>query len=203
VETIAELLLQWPAVTYRQVAKVVGQLGSMHPVFEGLAYLRTRLLQTFVNIRNYRNAGWEDVIQSDFLPLFSQAKGELAFWQRALLTKNVRMFAEPPAQALLWVDAADTGIGGFGVSLLNAAPVRPVITADNILLDPINVLRKFRSMVPIQADELPWQGRDAVRVRDDADLDPAHVEKTFVVHRNLAFFERAMDSNERELIAAQ
>ena len=35
-----------------------------------------------------------------------------------------------------------------------------------------------------------------------ADLDPAHVQKTYLVHRNLDFAERATDSNERELLAA-
>jgi len=49
---------------------------------------------------------------------------------------------------------------------------------------------------------VPWQGSPRVKVRDIADLDPSLVDKTYIVHRNLDYDERVVDSNERELLAA-
>jgi hypothetical protein len=50
-----ELIAAWPRVTYRDVARFVGRVVSMAPVFQGLVTIRTKMCQTFVNIRNYRN----------------------------------------------------------------------------------------------------------------------------------------------------
>jgi hypothetical protein len=48
---------------------------------------------------------------------------------------------------------------------------------------------------------MPWTGRD-VLVRDGMVLNPLGVKKVLICHRNLDFAERAVDSNERELIGA-
>jgi len=66
---ILYLLRKWPKVTFREVAKVVGQVGSMHPVFKGLVSIRTKMLQTFVNIRHYKDLQWEGEITADYPPL--------------------------------------------------------------------------------------------------------------------------------------
>jgi hypothetical protein len=45
-----ELLNKWPVVTYRDMARFVGRIVSMAPVFLGLTQIRTKMCQTFVNI---------------------------------------------------------------------------------------------------------------------------------------------------------
>jgi len=52
-------------------------------------------------------------------------------------------------------------------------------------------------------DAMPGSGETDVIVRDDMDLHPLAVKKVLICHRNLDFAERALDSNERELLAAQ
>jgi hypothetical protein len=73
------LLSIWPKATYREIAKCVGQLGSMYPVFCGLTQIKTRMLQTFVNIRHYRHVSWGENISADYKPLYEEALGELLF----------------------------------------------------------------------------------------------------------------------------
>jgi hypothetical protein len=89
------LLSTWPKATYREIAKCVGQLGSMYPVFCGLTQIKTRMLQTFVNIRHYRHDSWGENISADYKPLYEEALGELLFWKNNLALKNFRPFAEP------------------------------------------------------------------------------------------------------------
>jgi len=201
-ECIMCLLALWPKVTFRQIAKVVGQLGSMHPVMRGITQIRTKMLQTFVNIRHYKNLSWEGLIVADYPPLFLEAKKELRFWLDHILNKNFRPFQEQAAQVIAWVDASDVAIGGFAARLLADMPSTVPLTADNWLLDGGGALRRLHSSVTLQADVVPWQEPPHVQVRDMADLNPALVRKTFFVHRNLDYAERAVDSNERELLAA-
>jgi len=67
-EHIQRMLALWPNVTFREVAKAVGQIGSMHPVYRGDVYFRTRMLQTFVNIRHFKNLQWDARIRADYPP---------------------------------------------------------------------------------------------------------------------------------------
>jgi hypothetical protein len=66
-KTATDLSDSWPNVTFRQVVKLVGQLNSMHPVLNGLEQLKTRNLQTIVNIRHYKNLSWDSVITADLM----------------------------------------------------------------------------------------------------------------------------------------
>ena len=52
---IQDLLVAWPNVTFCQVAQCVGRILSIFPVFRGITQTRTRMLQTIVNVRNYKN----------------------------------------------------------------------------------------------------------------------------------------------------
>jgi len=144
-DTIDFLLKNWPNVTYRNIAKVVGQVGSMHPVFRELAYLRSRMLQTFVNIRHFRNADWNAQIVSDYAPLFAAAFGELCFWKQRLIFKNSRFFHENKVSCVAWTDASDFAIGGFAVLLKEDLPATKILTADNWLLDGEGALREFKN----------------------------------------------------------
>ena len=196
------LCQHWPNVTFREVAKIVGQLGSMHPVFKGEVFIRTKMLQTFVNIRHYKDLQWEARICADFPPLFHEARAELTYWLANLDPNNFRHFSEQAAQVIAWVDASDVAIGGFAAHLLAGQLSPEPVTADNWILDGGGALRRLHSGVTLQTDVVPWQGSPRVRVRDIADLDPSLVSKTYIVHRNLDYDERAVDSNERELLAA-
>jgi hypothetical protein len=201
-EQLQLLTSHWPSVTYRDIAKCVGRLGSMYPVFGGIVQIRTKMLQTFINIRNYKNSLWEDVIFAEYLPLFDEALSELRFWNSHLRLHNFRRFKEPKPDCIAWVDASDYAIGGIAAQLTSNRGVQNIVTVDNWLLTIEGALRKIHSGVPLHTDGFPWQGRPSITVRDGSDLDPAIVEKLFVVHRNLNWAERALDSNERELLAA-
>jgi len=132
-EHIDFLLTNWPTVSYRHVAKIVGQIGSMHPVFENLAYLRSRMLQTFVNIRHYRESDWNANIVSDYYPLFAAAYGELIFWKDWLVSHNERGFWAKKPTCIAWTDASDFAVGGFAVKLKADLPSQSILTADNWL----------------------------------------------------------------------
>jgi len=164
--------------------------------------LRTRMLQTFVNIRNYRDDGWNAQICSDYAPLYAAAFGELCFWKQRIYFKNFRPFHAEKQSCVAWTDASDFAVGGFAVKIRADLPTGSVVTADNWLLDGSGALRKFQNRMQMQVDELPWQGCPSILVRDGSDLNPDVVQKEFVTHRNLDQAERAADSNERELIAA-
>ena len=47
------LIHDWPKVTFRQISRFIGQIISMSPVLEGRSQLRTRMLQTIVNIKHF------------------------------------------------------------------------------------------------------------------------------------------------------
>ena len=54
------LMDHWPGVSFRAVAKFLGQINSMHPVFRGLTTLRTKMLQLIVNVRHFDELSWEN-----------------------------------------------------------------------------------------------------------------------------------------------
>jgi hypothetical protein len=65
-------------------------------------------------------------------------------------------------------------------------------------LDGAGVLPYIRNAAKMQVDEFPTRPR----IVTDHDLDPDTVKNLYLVHRNLTYAEQAMDSNERELLAA-
>jgi hypothetical protein len=112
---ISNLIEQWPKVTYRQIARLEGQIISMNPVFNGVEQLRSRMLQTFVNIRHYKNKSWEAYIQADYEPLFDLALAEMKRLQNMLADANFRPFREATPSALAWVDASEVAVAGIAV----------------------------------------------------------------------------------------
>jgi len=93
-------------------------------------------------------------------------------------------------------------VGGFVAELLAGQSKGQILTADNWLLDAQGVFRGLRHCAQLQVDAMPWSNKKDVLVRDGSDLHPLAVKKVLICHRNLDFAEKALDSNERELIAA-
>jgi hypothetical protein len=83
----------------------------------GEATLRSKMLQTFINIRHFQESQWEKQISSDFPALFEKGKDELKFWQKNIEKMNFRPFHEPNPNCLGWVDASDSAVGGILVVL--------------------------------------------------------------------------------------
>jgi hypothetical protein len=199
-QTAVDLKNNWPDVTFRGVAKLVGQINSMHPVLQGTEQLKTCNLQTIVNIRNYKNLNWDEKITADFEVIFEVAYKEIVFWLNNLVRLNTRQFTPPVPEIVAWVDASDYAIAGIAakISDVKAVPV----TADNWLLDPDLAYRRVSNCSQLQVADLPWSTRRTIIARDKFDLDPVTVDKMVYCHRNLKYYERATDSNERELLAA-
>jgi len=204
---LKDLTANWPGVTYRLCAKIIGMLISMAPVFGGSVQLKTRMLQNFVNMKHYRNASWDADIFADYAPMYEMARQELLFWADFLCAKNRRLFVMPVATWIVWTDASDIAIAGFVTQLRSNIHNHSILSADNWLVGPDLGLREVRSCARLQTDALPWLYRDGkIPVRDIYDLDPAVVKQAVVCHRNfrnLSTGEKAVDSNERELMAAQ
>jgi RNase H-like domain found in reverse transcriptase len=197
-ESLSTLLVNWPKVTFRDVAQFLGQLNSLHPVLEGLATLRSKMLQTIVNIRHFHGYNWEAVIVVNSPPLLSKAKYELQYWLVNIDAKNFRLFEAQVPSCCGWVDASDHAIGGVLVRLAQPVAANIPVTMDNWLLDGAGLLPKIRNCASLQVG-----GEEQVpSLVTSHDLDPAVVRDMYIVHRNLQYIEMAVDSNERELLAA-
>jgi hypothetical protein len=108
------------------------------------------------------------------------------------------LFTEPNPSSVGWVDASDHAIGGILATLFDKGDGQIPLTMDNWVLDGAGVLPIVRNCAKMQVDNFPT----GPRIVQDHDLDPDTVKKLYVVHRNLTYAEKAMDSNERELLAA-
>jgi hypothetical protein len=192
------LLHHWPSVTFRDVSQFLGQLNSMHPVLRGLATLRSKFLQTLINIRHFQNFSWEKKIVTEFPGLFEKAKEEITFWKKNLKHLNFRTFTEKDPMCMGWVDASDYAVGGILARLLPGGRGPMPVTMDNWVLDGAGALPRIRNCARLQVDGFP----STPKLVTDHDLDPRVVKDLYVVHRNLTYEERAVDSNERELLAA-
>jgi len=197
-DRIENILRNWPEVTFREVSRLLGQINSMHPVLRGTATLRSKFLQTLVNIRHFNEFAWERNITSEFPGLFDKAKNEIHFWKDNLRKLNFRRFLEPVPSCIGWVDASDYAVGGILVKLVTGARGAMPVTMDNWVLDGSGVLPRIRNCARAQVDGFPSQPK----IVTDHDLDPRVVQDIYVVHRNLTYDEQAADSNERELLAA-
>jgi len=195
------LRANWPHVTYRQVAKGVGQLISLSPVFGGVVQIRSRMLQTIVNIRHFNNYQWDHKIKVSFPPLLNEGLAEVIFWQKHSFAKNERKLKTSPPTWMAWSDASDMAIGGF-VARLEGPKNAHAVTVDNWLLNSADMFEKISHCAQLQVDTLPWSHKTRIQTRDQFDLSPEGVSQVLVCHRNLDFAEKATDSNERELLAA-
>ena len=110
-DQLSYLTEKWPHVSFRDISRFIGQITSMMPVLEDRALLRTRLLQTIVNIRNYLTCAWDRRINIG-LDLNERAMRELNFWQKNLKSLNYRPFKSCPPSVIGWTDASAIVTGG-------------------------------------------------------------------------------------------
>jgi hypothetical protein len=104
----------------------------MHPVLIGLEQIKTRNLQSIVNIRNYKNLSWDSLVRVNFKPILQLAYQEIEYWIRNIRAKNVRRFKVPVSNVVAWTDASDVAIGGLAVQL--QGHVIAPITADKLAI---------------------------------------------------------------------
>jgi hypothetical protein len=97
-----------------------------------------------------------------------------------------------------WVDASDHAIGGVLVKIKTGGCKPMPVTMDNWVLDGAGVLPRIRNCARMQVDVFSSNPKKIT----DHDLDPDEVQEVFMAHRNLSYAEKAVDSNERELLAA-
>jgi hypothetical protein len=159
---------KWPAVTFREVAQCTGRLNSMYPVIGGKVQIRTRMLQTKVNICNFKNLDWDDKIQVDFLPLYFHAFAELESWSIHLDAKNFRSFTPNRPKFVAWTDASDVALGACLIEMHPQQAVVPV-TVDNILLNSSSVYTALRRHTPLHVDDYVWRFNRTVITRDNLD----------------------------------
>ena len=190
----------WPKVTFRELAQIVGKIVSWKPVFGGLVMLRTKSVQTFVNIRNNDNLSWDSMICANYRPLYGFALSELHFWLNKCKDLNFRSFELPKVDWLAWSDASDVSVATFAVQLRHMDPPY-ALTVDNFLLDDSNMMPIVAHRAKLQVDTLPWLYRENSSIRDAFDLDPRCVKWHAIAHRNLRGWERTLSSTERELLA--
>jgi hypothetical protein len=85
---IEYLLKNWPKVTYRDISQLLGQINTMHPVLEGKATFCFKNLQTFENIRHFKEISWDTVINTYLVELYKKAKQEIEFRKDNILLLN-------------------------------------------------------------------------------------------------------------------
>jgi hypothetical protein len=195
-----DLLERWPNITYRDTARFVGRVVSMKPVFQGLVQIRTKMCQTFVNIRHYRNQDWDVPIHANYGPLYAEAYEEILFWLQYVKQKNFRFFNMLPVNWTIWTDASDTAIAGVAVNHGSPLITGP-ITLDNYFINPDTGKFVQHYYKRLQIQDVTWPGSNKRIYRDKYDLDPVHEHTLKIAHRSLTVAERRTDSNERELLA--
>jgi hypothetical protein len=128
----------------------------------------------------------------------SLQKNEISYWL-GNLRKIIRSFKPQAPEVVAWVDASDYAVAGIAAILIKkCSPITP----DNWLLDTNNAYRRLQNCAQLQVAKMPWLMQKPVIIRDEFDLDPVKIQEFVYCHRNLKYYERVTDSNERELIAA-
>jgi len=205
-QLLSDIKDAWPNVSFRTVSSFVGKVLSMHPVFCGTEQLCTRMLQTIVNIRNFKGLGWDSPITVDYKPLLQYALNELLQWPHIFSVHNFRSFQADPSTFVGWSDASDIAVAGLIVKLRQDRLDTP-FTADSAFRSArlasraaLNCVENFIRIQPrtVRQRVLSPKMKDASLFF----LDSNHIDNVFIAHRSLQPFEKTMDSNERELIAA-
>jgi hypothetical protein len=182
------------------VARCVGKINSLYPVFGDTVQLRTRMLQTFTNIRHYMDIGWDEPIRAEYVPLYFLAYDEILYWKSIICSKNFRSFDTPKPEWLCWSDASDRAIGACAIKFKHVPEYLPV-TVDNLLPEWDRYFDKIHRGAAMQAEVFPWSYIDKITVRDKLDVQVGDTEDMYICHWNLAPDEIITSSTERELIA--
>jgi hypothetical protein len=140
----------------------------MYPVLGQKVQIKTKMLQTIVNIRNYKNSSWDDIIDVDFVPLYFHAFAELEYLLLNVEKKNFRPFVDPVSKFVCWTDALDVAAGGCIIPMkFNQAQVP--VTLDNILLNDSMKYVKLGRHVSLHPEAYPWSQVDKLYRRDMID----------------------------------
>ena len=201
-DNLVFLLSNWPKVTFRDVSCLVGQIISMYPVLGQRSQLRTRSLQTLVNVRHFYNCAWDRNIFSRFgNKLFLMAKEEIQFWLGHLVKLNLRQFLTPTPSVIGWVDASGLAHGGIMCKIKSEfiGSHKP-LTADNLMLNG----KLCDLEIPGGIVNLPrvFQSQQAI-TRDDYDLNLKMCSDVRLNHGMFTCVEMETDRNEREMIGGK
>jgi RNase H-like domain found in reverse transcriptase len=158
------------------------------------------MLQTIVNVRNFKNCAWDSPICLDYVLLYCHAYDELLYWRSNLELKNFNPFADPQPSWVGWSDASDIAVGGCLIQLSPGQIITPC-TVDNILLRPDLGYDTIRRCAGLQADLMPWSHTGSIVVRDELDVNVGSTVEMLFCHRNFTPSESATSSTERELSA--
>jgi hypothetical protein len=194
------LMDEWPKVTYREVAQCVGRINSMYPVFGEKVQIKLKMLQTIINIRNYKNSCWDARIAVDYVPLYFYAYSELEYWLTVIDQKNFRRFVRSVPAYVCWTDASDVALGGCIIKMSKAQTTAP-LTFDNILLCSNLKYVSVGRHAMLHPDTYPWSHLKIFQNRDMIDSLVESTENMYICHRNFSPEEMATSSTERELLA--
>jgi hypothetical protein len=197
----ARLLMEkWPKTTYREVAQCVGRVNSMYPVLGTKVQIKLKMLQTIVNIRNYKNSSWDALIGVDYVPLYFHAYAEIEYWYNSIDSKNFRPFEPPVAKFACWTDASEVALGGCIVPLGPKCP-QPLFTIDSILYTKNLKYVQLGKHAALHPDTYPWSQIDKVYKYGVIDSLVESTAEMLICHRNFTPEESATSSTERELLA--
>ena len=102
----------WPVVSARQVARVVGSIGSCSLVFQEEEQFMTRFLQQIINYKEHEEFTWNKKFDVGLAGVADQAWRELSFWKKHLREGNSRSFKDDIRSCrIVWGDAGETGEG--------------------------------------------------------------------------------------------
>ena len=109
------------AINYKNIftTKIPDLRYMCHFFFWPVAHLRTRTLYTAINSRR----SWCDVVS-----LLQNAREELQFWFRNIDCFNgIPIWFSPGATRIVYLDASDSGYGGYVVELGPKNCTRPMV----------------------------------------------------------------------------
>ncbi len=173
------------------VSRLLEQTNLIHPVLEGKATLRSKFLQTLINISGIlMTLPGRGRLRQNFLVFLKRQK-----MIENLQPLNFRCFIKPVPSCIGWVDASDHAVGGIIATLVSGGRGLMPVTVDNWVLDGSGMLPRIHNCAHMLVDGFPLKPT----VITDRDLDPGVVQDIYIVHRNLTYAEHSADSSEREL----
>jgi hypothetical protein len=199
-ETARQLMDDWPKVTYREVARCVGRINSMYPVLGEKVQIKLRMLQTIVNIRNYKDFAWDAFIAVDYVPLYFYVFSELEYWLKVIDAKNFRKFVHTVPEYICWTDASDVALGGCILRMSEYQNTTPM-TIDNILLDRNLKYVSVGRHAMLYLDAYPWSQIKNFHNLGMIDSLVDNTANMYICHKNFSPEEMATSSTERELLA--
>ena len=106
----------FPVISARKVALVVGSLVSMILVLGTKVLLYSRYLQTVINYREWEGLTWDAPINIDSLDIAQEVRKEVAFLKSNFDNLNSRSLMEEVApHVTIFGDAGEEGVGGYKV----------------------------------------------------------------------------------------